>query len=68
MLLQDLLIEALFGEKFIATEKNWLGFTYSVYLLKYFKYKSVHEGHSKLSNLGIILKGKCEPELFNLCR
>ena len=23
--------------------------------------KSVHEGHSELSNLGIILKGKCEP-------
>lgn len=53
---------------FITLEKNWLGFNCSMYLLKYFKYKSVHEGHSKLSNLGIILKGKCEPWLFNLCR
>lgn len=63
MLLQDLLIEAnqIFGEKFIIVEKNWVGFNYSLWLLKYFKYKSVHEGHSKLSSLGIILKGKCEP-------
>lgn len=60
MLLWDLLIEAIFGGKFIAVEKNWLGFNYSMYQ-SILNYKSVHEGHSKLSNLGIILKGKCEP-------
>lgn len=63
-----MLIEVLFGGKFIVIEKNWLGFIYFVYLLKYFKYKFVYEGYLKFSNLGIILKGKCEFELFNFCR
>lgn len=38
-------------------------------LLKYFKYKPVYEGHSELSNLGIILKDaqptESEKDIYN---
>lgn len=30
--------------------------------LKYYKHGSVHEGYSEFTDMGIILKGKCEPK------
>lgn len=30
--------------------------------LKHYKHGSVHEGYSELSDMGTILKGKCEPK------
>lgn len=36
--------------------------------IKYFKLGSVHDGYSELRNLGILLKGRCEPKLYNFYR
>lgn len=58
---QDLLIKMVFGEKIVLQLRKMISFAPYAYL-KYYKYGSVHEGYSEFSDMGIILKGKCEPK------
>lgn len=47
--------------KIVLQLRKMISFAPHAYL-KYYKLGSVHEGYSELSDMGIILKGKCEPK------